>query len=235
MRAKELAARAGRFGPAAQATLAGGYAWATTVAPVAWARGASLTSAAAAAVAVVALAAGWLGSRRWGSRGRIATLWGFVLASALAWSASPTVLAPGRLDLFRGITGTLAWALFAFAWAAPALALGQEPQESIDDEPLVARRRIAGREGFLLLGAGALAVGIQAIGWDVSGVERSVLVRFAALAAGLTILDTAVDVALGQYPRRPRAALAPRLKAARPWLVGLGVLALAALAFAIKV
>jgi hypothetical protein len=234
MGAREVAAGIGRLGPGTHATVAGAYAWATTVAPVAWAQGSGLASKVAASVAFLALAAGWLGSRDRGTRARIAALWAFVLSCAFAWSAAPAALAPLRFDPFRGVTGTLSWAVFAFAWAAPAFSSGSDEQDDPDDEPLVPRRRLAGREGYLLLGAGVLALAMQAVGWDVPGVERSLLVRFAALAAALALLDTAVHVALAQYPRRARASNRARLKAARPWLIALGILGAVGLAFAIK-
>jgi hypothetical protein len=184
-------------------------------------------------LALLALAAGWFGDRRGGVRARVTTLWAFVLSCALAWFAAPTALAPLRLDAFRGVTGIAAWALFALAWAAPAMS-GAADARGDDEDPLVPRRRLAGREGYVLLGAGALAALIQAIGWDVPGVERSLLVRFVGLVAGLAIIDAAVDVSLGQYRRRARVTARARLRAARPWLVALGVLVVAGAVLAIR-
>ena len=234
MRARELAAGIGRLGPGTHATVAGAYAWATTVVQVAWSEGSGLASKLAAFVAAAALLAGWVASRRGGERSRILGLWAFVLSCAFAWSAAPAALAPLHADLFRGVTGTLAWAVFAFAWAAPALRSGYEMGDAPDHEALVPRRRLLGREGYLLLAAGVFAVAIQTAGWDVPGVERSLLVRFAALAASLALIDATVQVALAQYPRRARASSAARLKTARPWLIGLAVLGLVGLVLAIK-
>jgi hypothetical protein len=237
MRPKEIVVGLGRFGPTTQATVAGIYAWATTLVPVAWSRSSPFAAKAAAVGALAALGAGWVGSRRWGPHVRIAAMWGFVLSCALGWSVAHGALAPRRLDPFRGLTGTLAWALFAFAWAAPAMGTTRgtaETQADTASEPLAPRRRTVGAEGYLLLGAGVLAAAIQAIGWDVPGVERSLLVRFAALAAGLAILDAAVVVALAQYPRRARASASARLKASRAWLLVLGALALLGAVAAIR-
>jgi hypothetical protein len=229
-----LRAGLAKGGPATHATVAGGYAWATTVAPFAWWRESGVTSKVAAAFALVALVAGWLGDRRRDPRIRIVTLWTFVLFCALAWSSAPGALAPLRLDAFRGLTGTLAWGLFAFAWAAPALDAPDPTRAVADDEPLLPRRTLVGREGYLLLGAGALAVALQAIGWEVPGVERSLLVRFVGIAAGLVVLDAAVDVALARYTRRARATALMRLRTARPWLIALGALALVGVLLAIN-
>lgn len=162
-------------------------------------------------------------------------MWTFVLSSACAWSAAPGALGPLHVDLFRGVAGTFAWAVFAFAWAAPALVPrreADEDDEASNEEPLAPRRRLLGRDGYVLLGAGLLVAGIAAVGWDVPGLERSLLVRLVCLAGSLAVIDVAVAVLLAQYPRRLPPTPAARLRAARPWLVGLGLLLLLGLCVA---
>lgn len=234
MRAKEAVANLAAAGSAAQASIPGAYAWAATVAPVAWSRGGTVVAKAAAVVALVALGAGWWGERRWGGRARVASLWAFLLSCALAWSSAPSALAPARFDALRGVTGTFAWALFAFAWAAPAFGGAADRGQVSDDEPLAPRKRVAGRDVYFLAGSGLAAGAIQAIGWDVQGAERSLLVRFVGLAAGLAVIDTSVEVALARYGRRSPAGAAARLRAARASLVLLGVLVAAAAFLAAK-
>ena len=113
--------RLSAVGAAAQASVPGVYAWGVTVAPAAWARGASALAKVAAISAIAALLGGVVGERLVGGKVRVVSFWGFVLACALAWSAAPTALAPLRIDAPRGAAGMIGWALFALASAAPAL------------------------------------------------------------------------------------------------------------------
>src|SRR5450631_552279 len=103
MRAEGVFQRLSAFGAAAQASVPGVYAWGVTVAPAAWSRGASTLAKIAAIAAVLALVGGVPGERLWGGRARVVSLWGFVLASALAWSAAPAALGPWRVDAARGV------------------------------------------------------------------------------------------------------------------------------------
>lgn len=200
MGVKELAARIGRLGAGSQSIVAGTYAWASTVAPVAWSRGGRALSCTAAVVALVALGAGWPARRRWGERARIAASWAFVLCCAIAWGTAPEALNAARIDTLTGVTGSLAWGLFALANAAPALdALSGQGS---DDEPLPPRNRLPGRESRVVLAGAVLAVAIQALGWGMVGPERSLLVRLALLASGLAIVDLSVTLA----PRLPARA-----------------------------
>lgn len=236
MRAREVVAGIGTH-PAVHATAAGLYAWAITVLPVAWSQGATQASKAAAMVAIVALGGGWLGGRL-ADHARTWALWSFVLACAFAWSAAPNALAPLHVDVYRGVAGTLAWAVFAFAWAAPAFAPraqgGEEDGRALEHSPLAPRQRLLGRDGYVLSGAGLLVAGIAAIGWEVPSLERSLLVRLVCLAGSLAVLDVTVAVLLAHYPKRARPSTGGRLKAARPWLVGLGLLALLGAFAAVK-
>jgi hypothetical protein len=234
MRAKELVTGLGRFGPTTQATVAGTYAWATTVLPFAWSHGSSGLSQIGAALALLALLAGPLVDRFPAGRARPIAFWGFILACAFAWLAAPGALAPLRVDVFRGVTGTIGWMLFAFAWAAPAIGASEGEPAAVDDEPLVPRRRPVGRQGYALLGAGVLAAAVQVVGWEVPNVERFLLVRVVDLVGGLAVIDSAARVVLARHPGRGRNAVAVPLRAARGWLVALGLLAVVAAVIAIR-
>jgi hypothetical protein len=204
MGVRELAARIARFGAGSQSLVAGAYAWASTVAPVVWSRGAGALSRTAAVLALVALAAGWPARKRWGERARIVASWVFVLCCALAWGTAPEALNAARVDTLSGITGSLAWGLFALASAAPALDafVGQ----GTDDDPLPPRGRLPSRESRFVLAGAVLAVALQAFGWGMVGPERSLLVRLALLASGLAIVDLSVTLA-PRLPSRARAVL----------------------------
>ena len=151
-------------GAPAQAAIAGGYAWAVTVAPTVWERGAPAIALVAAGVGLAALLALAVGDRLWGGRGRAAALWVFVLASALAWLSAPAALRPTRLDTTRGLAGMAGWALFALASAGPALGERQEPGRVVDDAPLEARRCFARGDVAYPLVGGAVALGLQVVG-----------------------------------------------------------------------
>ena len=219
-------------GAPAQAAIAGGYAWAVTVAPTVWERGAPVIAILAAGVGLAALLASAVGDRLWGGRGRAAALWVFVLASALAWLSAPAALRPTRLDTTRGLAGMAGWALFALASAGPALGERQEPGRVVDDAPLEARNRFARGDVAYPLVGGAVALGLQAVGWGVTSPERALLVRLVALAAGLAIVGTAAEIALARHaPRAPRSWKARMRTVGGPLLLLAG-LALAGLLFA---
>jgi hypothetical protein len=229
MRAASLFERLSTMGAAAQASVPGVYAWGVTVAPCAWARGASLVGKVAAVVALLMLGAGMLGERRWGGRARAVLLWGFVVASAVVWSAAPAGLNPLRMDAPRGLAGMLAWALFAFACATPALAPLAEGERGIDEVQLAPRQRVRPGDAAYIAGGGLLAAVLQVGGWTIAGGERSLLVRFVALAAGLAVIGAATEIALARHLPRAATLRSHRLRRAMTALVVLGILALAGL------
>ena len=162
----------------------------------------------------------------------MASLWVFVLASALAWLSAPAALRPIRLDTPRGLAGMAGWALFALASAGPALGERQEPGRVVDDAPLEARNRFARGDVAYPLVGGAVALALQLVGWRVTSPERALLVRLVALAAGLAIVGTSAEIALARHaPRGPRSWKA-RMRTVGGPLSLLAGLALAGLLFA---
>jgi len=236
MGAQRLLGRLSATGAAAQASVPGAYAWAVTVAPAAWSRGAPTLARVAAVAALLALFGGIAGERAWGARARFASLWAFVLASALAWSSAPAALAPLRVDSLRGLAGMLGWALFAFASAAPAL----PPLESRLDasgssqgeQPAPVRAAWSRRDAAYVAVGTLLAALIQTVGWGVATVERALLVRFTALAAALAVIAAATDVALHDRSARASPSPAARVRRAMLPLLLLALLAVAGLMFA---
>ena len=150
------------------------YAWGVTVAPVAWARGSLVVRPGSRPLTAIMAPSEWESWRSGAGvgRARLASLWGFVLASALAWSAAPAALAPLRIDAPRGVAGMIGWALFAFASAAPALQARREAA------PRRARRRPRPRQGAgrgrrrIRGSGGLLAAAFQLFGWRVASPER---------------------------------------------------------------
>jgi hypothetical protein len=221
-------------GAAAQASVPGAYAWALTVAPSAWARGASAVAKVAAVVALLALVGGAAGERRWGERARIASLWAFVLASALTWSAAPSTLGPLRVDAPRAIAGMLGWGLFALVLAAPTAHGGRAPAPEMDHDALASRNRVASGDTVYLCAGIAVAVVVQLVGWRVSSPERALLVRFVALSAGLATVGATAQIAIARHLHRSDAPRAVRLRRAATALTLLGMLAIAAALLAVR-
>jgi hypothetical protein len=248
MRAEGLLQRFSAMGAGAQAVVPGIYAWAVTVAPVVidlrldrgtlgvWAHGTSTVARFAALLAPLWLLAGPAAERRWDARGRVASLWGFVLSCALAWSAAPAAVGPLRIDAPRGVAGMVGWALFALAAAAPALHHSPEDDERIVREaPLVPRRGQSKRVDSVYLAGGALlAALLQGVGWRVAGAERALLVRFVALAAGLAVIGAATELALARHVRRAPRSRARRLRSAMAMLVALALLGLTGVIFGLR-
>ena len=232
----DVLGRLAAAGAAAQTMVPGLYAWGVTVAPAAWARGSSVLAKAVALGALVALGCGVIGERRLGAWVRIASLWGFVLASAVVWSICPAGLGPAHVDGARGLAGMLGWALFAFASAAPALRV-EAPEEGPEGvaapaariPPGTLARREAGGDGAYVAAGAATAAALQTVGWRVAGAERALLVRFVALAAALAIIGAATEIALAR--RAPRAISSParRISRASAALVALALLGVAGL------
>ncbi len=130
MRASDVWDRVASAGIAAQGAVPGLYAWGVTVVPVAWVRGGPGAAKVAAIAAPLALGAGVAGERVWGDVARLASLWGFVVASAATWALARGGLGPLHLDGPRGVAGMLGWALFAFTFAGPALRGGSNEEDS---------------------------------------------------------------------------------------------------------
>ena len=234
MRAEGIFQRLSAVGAAAQASVPGVYAWGVTVAPAAWSRGAPMVAKIAALAAVLALVGGVFGERLWDRRARTVSLWGFVLASALAWSVAPAALGPLRIDAPRGVAGMIGWALFAFASAAPALQGQREEQRLVDGVELVPRKALAPGDAVYVASGALIAAGLQLIGWRAASAERALLVRFVALAAGLALVGGATDVALARHVARVPRSRSRRLRRAMTAFVVLALLGLAGLLFVVR-
>jgi hypothetical protein len=222
------------LGPAAQASVPGLYAWALTVAPAAWSRGAPWVAKATAILGLVALSASVAVERRWGWA-RYLGIWGLVLTSCMTWVVAPAALSPLHLDVARGLAGMLGWALFAFASAAPALRRNAYPDPRLGDEgQLRPRTELKRGDGLYILGGAVVALALQTVGWRVAVPERALLVRVVSLAAGLAVIASATSIALARHGRpsgRPseregRRLRNEKLRRAAPWLVGFAMLAI---------
>ena len=239
------------IGASAQAAIPGLYAWAITVAPAAWSRGAPLVAKAAAIMGVIALVTApfvegsggatsdvpdhqkrsflerfnsWTGpmwARTW-------SVWGFVLSSAMVWALAPSALSSARLDAVRGSLGMVGWALFAFASAGPALKSDpNSPARIIASTSMKPRSALPRGDGIYVAVGVVLALLMQGIGWGVATPERAVLVRLVTVVCGIAVIGGTTSIALARHGTRVPASRKIKLRRAMPWLVMLTMVALA--------
>jgi hypothetical protein len=172
---------------------------------------------------------GWWGRHGVGSA-RAAFLWGFVVASAVVWATAPNGLGPLRVDAPRGLAGMLAWALFAFASAAPVVETRfEESDHPAEQASLFPRRRMPkGALAYVATGALFAAV-LQAQGWRIASAERALLLRLIGLATGLAVIGAMTQIGLLRHVPRETRTPAGRLRRALAALVVLGILMLSGL------
>lgn len=238
------------IGPSAQAAIPGLYAWAVTVAPLAWGRGGSWAGKAASLAGVLALVTAPLAERaveraadragaerddrppgRWsgaspGRAGaRLWSVWGFVASSSLVWVLMPGALSSARFDPVRGVLGVIGWALFAFASAGPSLERDQEASSrSVAGQTLRPRSEVPRGDIVYVLAGVVLALAMQAVGWGIAVPERAVLVRLVTVTCGIAVLGATTSIALARHGPRLAASRSLRLRRALPWVVLLALL-----------
>ncbi len=228
--ARGLFGRLGDLGSAAQAAIPGLYAWAVTVAPAAWSRGAPLAAKLIACLGLVALVAGIVLERTSPRYARPVSIWGLVSTSALVWALAPLALLPSRVDAARGVAGMLGWGLFALASAAPALTRDAEPTRIAPGAPLRPRAKMPRGDAWFIAAGALMAAGLQVVGWNVAVPERALLVRLVALASGLAVLGAATQIALGRHGKRARPSRRARVRRSMLAFVALCVVAALGLA-----
>ncbi len=232
-RRERVAIQLAGFGASFQAAIPGIYAWALTVAPAAWSRGAPMAAKIAALVGALALATApfveatriaRVGSLAGASAARLWSVWGFVLSSATVWALAPAALSSARLDGIRGALGMVGWALFAFASAGPSLKPDPEIEERVVSARSLKPRSELPRGDGLYIGAGvAMALAMQAIGWRVVEPERAILVRLVTVASGIAVASAMTSIALARHLPRTSAPRALRMRRALPWVVVLAI------------
>ena len=228
--ARGLFERLGDIGTAAQATIPGFYAWAVTVAPAAWSRGAPLAAKIIACMGLASLVLAIALERKWPLYARPVSIWGLVSTSAVVWALAPLALLPSRIDAARGVAGMIGWGLFALASAAPALRRDTEAARVVDGAPLRPRAKIPRGDAWFIAAGTAMAIGLQTVGWGVAVPERALLVRLVALASGLAVIGAATQIALGRHARRVRPTRRVRVRRSMPAFLVLCVVAALGLA-----
>lgn len=215
------------LGPSTQAAVPAAYAWAVTVAPFAWAKGASLPPKLLAVAALLALGAGVVvelleGSAappRASSAWRTVSAWVFVVACGAVWAIAASPLGPAtgaRLDTATGALGTIGWGLFAFSLAGPSLRRSDHETSAAALAAPAATGR-AGRLDLAYLVVGVVAAGgLQLLGWDVASGPRAALVRLVAVVCGIAVLACATNLAMARHLPRRAAPVRVRFRRALP-------------------
>jgi hypothetical protein len=229
--AAAILARLSQASPTAQSAIPALYAWGVTVAPAAFARGASVLAKMTSVLALAAIGAAVVLETKNPKLARPVLVWGFVAACVLTWALAPQGISPAKLDAARGFLGALGWLMFAFSAAAPPLRRASAGGRVVAGAKLAPRSRIARGDGFILAGALACAVGLQAIGWGVQVPERALLVRAVTLVCGVALIGAATDVATHRHQARKPAKSRVRVRRMWPAVALLAVCMFAGLGF----
>ena len=164
------------LGSVAQASVPGMYAWFVTVAPAAWSRGAPLAVKliALAGVAVLVASASSSAAPRWSRLASVASP-----ARASSYGRSRRARSPEPARRTRGMTGMIAWALFAYASAAPTVPRLAPP--SADELP----RAIASAGDALFVAAGVVLAVHSGAQLADPVARAAVLVRIVCIGLGM--------------------------------------------------
>ena len=182
-------------GTTIQALVPGTYAWAVTALPFSRAPGASTVTVGAVGMGLVSLAVGPFLERRWPDAARIASGWGLVASSVVAWTLAPPA-ALATFDAARGIAGMSGWGLFALALASPA----RFPRVTFPPPVIILPASGATRIDTAVVSLGvAVAVSLQVPGWRVGPPERALLIRLISLAGGLASVTAGCVIAAARY------------------------------------
>jgi hypothetical protein len=185
-----------------QRVVCGGFAWAVTVAPAAFSRGASN---AAGVVAVLALVAAVVGpalvpSRRWWGRHLGITV--FLALATGTWLLSPQAIAIERLDLVRAGIGAVGWAVYALSWGEPwRLREAPTAQEDIGTT-LRARAQLPPLAVPLAAMGVAGAFLVMTIGWRVREPSRALLAQALSIGLAVALVTAAAEIAVSRGKAR---------------------------------
>ncbi len=203
-------------GRAAPILVASMIAWAITVAPVGFGRGASI---AAGLVAILALGAGLGGAILLPKRPPLARHVGisaFLGLATLTWLANSAAIHPLRLDPVRGAFGAVAWGVFALAWSERWGPRARVAPADPDAPSLQARSALApAAQPIAALGVLASLVYLV-FAFRVRDPDRALVAQALALACSVAVVTAASTVATARGKTRSsggRRLTAPVIRA----------------------
>lgn len=227
----------GRLSEVGQVLVPGAYAWAVTVLPCAWSRGASSLSSFAALMALGGLVAGSLLMRDRPKLGSLLGIWLFVFLCLGTWLLNRQALHIDRIDPVRAGSGTLGWLLYALGWGVP-----WRPGVHPEDNPrarlhpkLEPRRLPLLRMPVVVATAGTGAVLGLLFAWRTADPARALMLQGIALAAGIGGVTSAARAVLAQGRKHTPPTLRQRVTHAFPWLAAaVTLLIMALVCFVVK-
>jgi hypothetical protein len=204
---------------------AAGIAWAVTLAPVGFGRGAPLLAGALAAAALVAGLGGPVLARTRPRAGRHVGISVFVGLAAATWLVGSQAIQPGRLDPIRGAFGAVAWGVFALSWSDR---WGSHPAEAPNDPeaPLLLARSELPVMATSLAGLGMVfGLVYLVLAWQVRDPDRGLVAQAVALLCAVGVVTAASVVATARGKARSAGArrLTPTAVRALLLLVGAAV------------
>jgi hypothetical protein len=178
-------------------------AWALTLAPAGFSRGAPFV---AGLLSVAALGAGAGGALVARTRPRLGRHLGISLFAALAtgtWLAGSPSIDPLRLDPIRGVFGAVAWGVFALSWSE-RWSSHAEPVPVDPEAPLLLPRAALPPLATAVTGLGvALGVAYLVLAFQVREPARALVSQALALACAVAVVTAAGVVATVRGKHRP--------------------------------
>lgn len=214
-----------------QRMVAGGAAWAITIASGAFVRGASGWAQVSALLALLAGLGGPALAPLGRKVARHVGISAFLLLALLTWASSSAVLSPTRFDAIRAGLGAVAWGLFALSWSDPWRPL-EIPTEG--DAPKLTARATLPPLAVPIAALGVLAgLSCMALAWQIEDPDRALLAHVVSTAMAVALITSSATLATARGKRHvpPRRLVSSAL---RP-LIALAVVAAAgALLMAIR-
>lgn len=176
-------------------------AWATTIAPAAFARGSPPIAPFLATAALFAALAGPIVAHQRRRVGRHLGVSLFLVLATATWLVASTALQPSRLDPARAAIGALAWAAFALTWSDPWKF--RRPTATEIGAPALQGRATLPPYAVPIAGIGVVAGFVcLALAWRIRDGGRALLGQSTALACALALITVSATVAIARGKRQ---------------------------------
>jgi hypothetical protein len=191
--------REGRTPPTLAAVL---IAWALTLAPTGFGRGASWLTGLLALAALGAGIGGALVARKRARAGRHLGISLFALLGVITWLSDSRAIHPLRLDPIRGVLGAVAWGVFALAWSE-RWGSRSEPVPVDPEAPLLLPRASLPALATTVAGLGvAAALVFLGLAFRVRDPDRALVTQAVALASAVAVVSASGVVATSRGKAR---------------------------------
>lgn len=189
-----------------QSLLAAFLAWATTVAPAAFARGSPPVASGLAVLALLMAVTGPLIGARRRRLGRHIGISFFLALAVGTWLVASSAIQPSRLEPTRAAIGAVAWGIFALSWTDP-WRFRRAAASSDPCAPALQARATLPAFAISVASIGVVAgLVCLALTWRIRDNGRALLGQSAALVCALALITVSGTVAIGRgkrYVSRP--------------------------------